>query len=659
MNKTGIVLAAAMAFMAEAQAADPPPVKLYAQPAAAVEARLSPNGKRVGLIATYKGRRVLYVHSLEEGGKDGKIVRPDEYEALWLRWKDNDHLVAGIFKPTSHLFWDQASNANSISRLIEFDAGGNQEKNIGEPASGFFNRGETAAYAPKIHPQHEADIISMLPQTPGHILQMVLDKFPQRGERLGLALYSIDIETGEHELVEKGDGMMWRYILDKNAVARAGIEHDHRSEHEHEFIVYAKVAAADPWREIHRYRNDDDEVFQPLAFVPDKPQMLYVLANRGPDNKAGLWTFDVSAGRFADLIDDQANIARGAQIEEGVLQGYERKDGSGVYLDPAWQADYLAVSKAMKGGDVSVIDRMPDGSRVLLEVHKEHHPKVWWILDRAGKSLNLWPAVEEYPDIPAERVAPVREVKYTARDGLVIPAYLTLPIGYKEGPIPFVVLPHGGPFVCEGTDFDYESQFLASRGWGVLRPQFRGTSCYGPEFERKGFREWGFAMQDDVTDGTHWLIDQHYADPARICIVGGSYGGYAALEGVEKEPDLYRCAAAWAPVTELFKLRDATGGTGNPETMERLGNDYARLKEASPAAHADRIKVPVLLMHGKDDFTVDMHQSELMEESLRGQHKAVDAIYLDHADHYRLDAEARTAWLSALDSFLGAQLGRP
>jgi dipeptidyl aminopeptidase/acylaminoacyl peptidase len=527
MRKAGIVLAAVLAMVGSAQAADPALLKLFAKPPATIAARLSPDGKRVALIATYQGRQVLYVHSLVEGVKDGKIVRTGDFNIRWVRWKDDQHLIAGLWKTADHLFPDSAQSQYSLTRLISVDSAGEHAVAIGEPEGGFFNKGETVSIAAKIHPQHQDNVISILPTTPGRVLQIVLDKFPRMGERLGMALYSVDIATGDHELVDKGGLKMADYVIDKDAVPRIGVEH-----FEHELIFSARDGREAPWHEIQRVKPSEGEFFNPLALMPDKAQLAYVLTNRAPDGREGLWSFDIGAGRFVDLIDAEADLTSGV-VEDGVLRSYRRKDDSRVYFDPAWQADYLTVRKAMKGADVRIVDRSADGSHVLLEVHQPHQPKVWWILDRTVKPLNLWPAVEEYPDMAAEHILPVKEVVYAARDGLKIPGYLTLPKGYREGAIPFIVLPHGGPFVCEGRDFDFESQFLASRGWGVLRPQFRGTSCYGPDFERRGYREWGFAMQDDLTDGTRWLIDQHYADPTRICIVGSSYGGYAALGAVD------------------------------------------------------------------------------------------------------------------------------
>ena len=347
-------------------------------------------------------------------------------------------------------------------------------------------------------------------------------------------------------------------------------------------------------------------------------------------------------------------------MRSGRLVSYVTEDGARKYLDAAWAADYLAVRKALRGRRVTIVDRPTDGAHVLFKIDEPHEPSSWWILDRTVQPAHLSPVIETYTDIADAGISPVAKIAYSARDGLQIFAYLTWPRMYREGPIPFVVLPHGGPNDCDSAGFDYEVQFLASRGWGVLQPEFRGSTCWGSAFEQKGYREWGFKMQDDVTDGTRWLIDRGLADPSKICIVGSSYGGYAALEGVEKEPDLYRCAAAWAPVTDLLTLRGEWRELiQNAVALDRLGEDSGRLEAASPDRHADKIKVPVLLMHGRTDFTVQVRHSERMESALKDAGKPVEAIYLDGADHYRLQYPARLAWLQALDRFLGTYLGRP
>jgi hypothetical protein len=204
------------------------------------------------------------------------------------------------------------------------------------------------------------------------------------------SIYAVDVATGDHELVEKGDDRISAYLADKNAVARLGIGHD-----DGETLIYARSTGGGSWRQIHGYKSGDGEIFTPLAFMPANPNLLYVLSNRGPDGKAGLWSFDTASGKFAELIDAQADLSRHPSVQDGVLLGYSRTDGSHVYFDPAWQADYQAVSKTVNSSDVEVVDRTADGSRALVAVRQPQKPKVWWVLDRTGKSVDLWPAAEE------------------------------------------------------------------------------------------------------------------------------------------------------------------------------------------------------------------------------------------------------------------------
>jgi dipeptidyl aminopeptidase/acylaminoacyl peptidase len=199
---------------------------------------------------------------------------------------------------------------------------------------------------------------------------------------------------------------------------------------------------------------------------------------------------------------------------------------------------------------------------------------------------------------------------------------------------------------------------IASRGYGVLQPNFRGSTGYGAAFERAGFRQWGLAMQDDLADGTKWLIDRKLADPARICIVGWSYGGYAALMGAIETPDLYRCAASMAGVTDLSRRLDRAQRSRLADlNLPRYDSDPEAIAANSPLLHADRIRIPILLAHGRRDFTVPVEDTEAMEAALRDAGKPVEAIYFDDDDHYLFREEDRIAYLKALDRFLAANLG--
>jgi dipeptidyl aminopeptidase/acylaminoacyl peptidase len=274
-----------------------------------------------------------------------------------------------------------------------------------------------------------------------------------------------------------------------------------------------------------------------------------------------------------------------------------------------------------------------------------------------GQPASLEPIGDTYPYIPDESVAPIKSIVYRARDGLQIHGYLTMPLGKVDGPIPFVVLPHGGPYSRDYKEFDYIAQMIASRGYGVLQPNFRGSTGYGGAFLEAGFREWGRKMQDDVTDATKWLIDQKLADPSRICIFGWSYGGYAALMGAIREPTLYRCAASMAGVTDLKHIQPNSGRMLSGVAVPVLNGDRSLIAENSPAKNADKIMIPILLAHGEQDLNVSVEDSTEMEAALKSAGKKVDSIYFGGDDHFLFLEGDRIAFLKKLDSFLRENLG--
>lgn len=648
-----LVLGLAMACGPSTAIADTPiPVEKFAEIPLAQSARMSPDGTKLAVIMSASGHQVLVVHDLKGGAPKG--VGLGEYQARWVQWKSDTRLIAGVFTSTDELFFYGPVRQSEVTRMFGFDSDGTKTVNIGAPSGGF-QLGNGFQDDRRINPQLQDELASLLENDPHHVLQTVLDQIPYKGSSVTPSVYEVDVDTGQHRRIERSHPHIIEYQADSDGVIRLGLGLEGIEQ-----VVYVRDNADSDWRAIHHISENGATTFEPLAFVPDHPEQLYVLATGATAAAKGLWVFDTKKNDFDHLVDADIADASGADVRNGRLIGYNAANGTKKYLDPDWDRDFQLVRKALKGKRVQIVDRPGDGAHVLFLINEPFQPMAWWLLNRTVKPAQLSPVIETYPDIEEAGTAPVSRVVYTARDGLQIPAFLTLPRGHHDGPLPFVVLPHGGPWACDGDGFSYEAQFLASRGWGVLQPQFRGSSCFGPAFEQRGYREWGFAMQDDVTDGTRWLIDHKLADPSRICIVGSSYGGYAALEGVVKEPDLYRCAAAWAPVTDLRGLvRDDKQYLNSAATLDRIGDDTDRLDAASPMRHADRIKVPVLLMHGKSDFTVQVHHSQWMEDALKDAGKPVEAIYLDNADHYRLQYPARLAWLQALDRFLGANLGRP
>jgi len=304
-------------------------------------------------------------------------------------------------------------------------------------------------------------------------------------------------------------------------------------------------------------------------------------------------------------------------------------------------------------------------SKLLIVTENENTPPTYYIYDvEAGTVASIGTA---YEALSTGELRPRRLTTYTARDGTDIEAYLTLPEG--EGSFPTIILPHGGPKSRDNGGFDYFAHFLASRGYAVLQPNFRGSSGYGQDWEEAGYGGWGRGiMQTDVTDGAQHLIDTGLADPERICIVGASYGGYSALAGATFTPDLYACSAAIAPVTDIASMmrfsRDRFGAnhwfvsswreqfTGDGENRN---SDI--LRDLSPIQHVEDITIPILLIHGEDDTIVPVDQNRDMHRALRRADSDVEFVEIDDGDHGLTSVDMRTTVLTELEQFLGEHIG--
>jgi dipeptidyl aminopeptidase/acylaminoacyl peptidase len=248
-------------------------------------------------------------------------------------------------------------------------------------------------------------------------------------------------------------------------------------------------------------------------------------------------------------------------------------------------------------------------------------------------------------------------VTYTARDGTELEGYLTLPLNV-DGPVPTILHPHGGPGARESDGFDYWTSFFANQGYAVFRPNFRGSTGYGYEFAQSQMKGWGLTMQDDLTDAANWLVEQNIAKPERMCIVGASYGGYAAAMAAVKTPDLFRCAISFAGVTNLKKLViNSRKYTNNKFVKNQIGDDMADLEARSPYYQAKKVKIPILFLHGEDDRIVDVEQSRMMVDELKNLDKPVEYIELEMGDHYLSIQRNRHVAFKAMGLFLKTHLG--
>ncbi len=327
------------------------------------------------------------------------------------------------------------------------------------------------------------------------------------------------------------------------------------------------------------------------------------------------------------------------------------------YIDPTFGQIAEVVAKALPPGtSIAIIDADSAENKLLLLASSDHDPGVYYLLDRKTHQLQTFFVVRS--QLEGIKLAAVTPIEYPAADGTMIPAYLTLPPGRETAKgLAAIVLPHGGPAARDEWGFDWLAQFFAARGYAVLQPNFRGSSGYGDTWLlRDGFRSWRAAI-GDIADAGRWLIKQGIADPAKLGIVGWSYGGYAALQSAAVYPQLFKAVVAIAPVTDLQALKEDHRHWTDFQVLSHYIGDGPEAREGSPADNADKIKVPVLLFHGEHDSTVNVEQSKRMADSLKKANVPYQLITWKNLDHRIDDSDARAQMLRTSDAFLRKAMG--
>jgi dipeptidyl aminopeptidase/acylaminoacyl peptidase len=394
--------------------------------------------------------------------------------------------------------------------------------------------------------------------------------------------------------------------------------------------VLARSVDSDTWNELGAFET----YFPGNAFTPryiDEHGTLYVDSSRNGNTQA-VWTYDLEHRQFgadAFLQTERYDIAPQFLSVDGKLAGLRYVVDAQVtqWLDPKLDALQAIVDKKLPTtvNELHVASR-GNGRFVVIHAFSDRVPGLWFLYQLAdGKLVTLG---NEQPDIDPKQMATLEQVHYPARDGLDIPAWLTVPHGAARKDLPLVVLVHGGPF-GRGREWGWnpQLQFLAARGYAVLEPEFRGSTGYGSKLFVAGWKQWGLGMQNDVADGVKWAVAQGIVDPKRVCIAGASYGGYAALMGLVNDPDIYRCGIDWVGVTDidlLFNSRwsdlsDAWKRYGLPKLVGDPKTSAAQFKATSPIEQVARIRAPVLLAYGGKDLRVPLEHGERFHAALMRQ----------------------------------------
>ncbi len=329
------------------------------------------------------------------------------------------------------------------------------------------------------------------------------------------------------------------------------------------------------------------------------------------------------------------------------------------FFDAQAENVYAAIDEVLPGADNWVVGASRDGKKLLISSSVDVRPTNFHLLDTAaGKMLRIGSA---NPALAQTALAEMKPVKIKSADGVMLPGYLTLPVGSSGKKLPTVVYPHGGPHIRDRWRFDEMVQFFASRGYAVLQVNFRGSVGYGYDWYEQGHRNWGTVMVDDITASTKWAIAEGIADPANTCIIGWSFGGYAALMSAVREPGLYRCAVSIAGVADLRALarEDSRFYGGRRRVAHTLGDDVSELKAGSPLRAVEKIQVPVLLVHGDNDIQVSVDHSRRMARALKGQDKKHELVVIKDGNHSLSRYEWRETLLTKIEAFLATNAPVP
>lgn len=464
----------------------------------------------------------------------------------------------------------------------------------------------------------------------------------------------VDLATGARAQVQRRRSGVWNWFADNEGVVRVGVDYNERRTR----IFYRPTAEADLRLIDHRRNQRDESVVEMIRFVTDTDR--------------GVIVTNAETGRFAVYEYDFATDSRGAVLfehpEVDVTRAIFGAEGSvdGVFFEDErprtrWLRPELAelqrsVDSALPDKTNLILGRSRDGNRVLIWSSAGDDPGTYYVLDRAARRME--PFVTPYDRLQDHRFAPVRPVSYRSRDGLDIRGYLTLPPGREARALPLVVLPHGGPFLRDSWTFNPEVQFLAGLGYAVLQPNFRGSTGYGRDFVERGYGQLGGAMIDDIEDGVDWLVGEGIADRARVCIMGSSYGGYAAIWGAIRSPERYRCAISWAGPTDWRRMLRHDARFVVPERYIRewrrrvQGEERGDLDAVSPLRQAERLRVPLLVAHGERDARVPVAQSRDFLRALERRGIAAESVFYAEAGHDFTRTEDRADFLRRVAGFL-------
>jgi len=474
-------------------------------------------------------------------------------------------------------------------------------------------------------------------------------------------IYRLNVVTGTIKIVATNTGKLWQMLADHNGIVRIAIESDGKIGR-----MYSRNSNQEKFKEILEYDYTDNVI--PLVFSGDN-KYLYASSNIGRDKRA-IVILDPNDGKeirecFAHSEVDVDEIRFSPKRKKFLAAVYVTSQQQFHFFDAEAKKRINKIKTKLDNAQIGAGSSYNKNEDLFTYNITDDKGRAVYLYDQLKDKLTMLYDTDQY--LPRNKLSNTRPIQYQARDGLTIHGYLTLPLHSSGTNLPVIVNPHGGPWNIRDTwGFNPAVQFLANRGYAVLQINYRGSHGYGKDFYRKSFRQWGLAMQDDITDGVKYLIDTKIADPTKIAIYGVSYGGYAALAGAAFTPELYACAIDVVGPSNLFTLLDTMPPYWSPVKqlwIERIGDpirDKTLLEAISPVFHADKIKAPLLVAQGAKDPRVKRNESDQIVAALRKRGVEVEYIVKENEGHGFANEENRFELYAAMEKFLDRHiLGNP
>ena len=632
----------------------PPPVEAFGNLEAVDFARINPSGQLVAWAANDGKSTQVTVLDLGSRKTLRNFAVENGFKVRRLEWADDTNLLFSMSTTLS------SSNRRLPSRFeLQRWIAADVQRGTVQLLLTAGNRRTLSA----------SQLIARKGERPGTLVMASMDysdadKASEIGTRLGggrrnsgwqYNLYEIDLANGKSKLLEKGTPYTDDWLVDSLGQPRV------RSDWNPELGKYSVlVKDTGGWRRIF---ESGQSTLRLVGVTADNTAVLAIGSNGTP--RSVLWSIPFDGSDARPLVADAAN-----EVEDEVrdpltetvmgvrLGGMQR---SALWVDNTFEKRNAALNRTFAGRSSEIVSRSADNKRVVVRVVSGTQPSVYYLVDYGAKTADI--IGEAYPALANTPGGTLRTFAYKSRDGVDLSAYLSIPYGAVEKDLPLVVLPHGGPEARDDPEFDWWSQFLSSRGYAVVRPQFRGSTGFGRDHVLAGHGQWGLRMQDDVTDAVKALVAEGVANPKRVCIVGASYGGYAALAGATFTPELYACAVSVAGVADLAEMiayDEKNSGDDSDSSLywrESIGTrDDPRVAQKSPARFARNVRAPILLIHGSNDSVVPFAQSQMMDNALTAAGAPHQLITLDSEDHWLSSSTTRIRMLSEIEKFLAANL---